>query len=87
MFVKIKPEPFGTFLFLYHSHISLQQSVNYLETLLLYQALWQQLQKKSEILEGLYLLPNLCYLHGRTLPLTNLPDDVRLKPHSQLTAS
>lgn len=38
-FVKIKPELFGAFICLYNSHISLQQSVNYLENLVLYQTL------------------------------------------------
>lgn len=28
-----------------------------------------------------------CYLHGRIFPLTNLPDEVRLKPHSHLASS
>lgn len=28
-----------------------------------------------------------CYLHGRNLPLTNLPDEVRLNPHSHLPTS
>lgn len=29
----------------------------------------------------------LLYLHGRIFPLTNLPDEVRLNPHSHLTSS
>lgn len=28
-----------------------------------------------------------CYLHGRTFDLTNLPDEVRLNPHSHLDSS